>query len=106
LVTAQPALMANDGGSVHNGTSKVQVNISLEGNHILLVLSLDLATLVTALGAKGGVKDQLGSSQTFSFISLLKADKSDRQIRPISASLLFWPGFILSMLALRIGYVV
>ena len=31
----------------------------------MLVLSLDFATLVTALGAKSGVKDQLGSSQGF-----------------------------------------
>ena len=55
--------MADNGGSVDSGTSKVQVNISVKGNHILFVTGLDLAALGSALGTESGVEDQFCASQ-------------------------------------------
>lgn len=46
LVTGEPALVANDGGSVDGRTSKVKVNITAQVDVLALVGRLDFAALL------------------------------------------------------------
>ena len=61
LVAAQPALVANDSWCIDRWAPQVEVNIRGHADHVLLILSLDLAGFGSSLGRKGWVKDQLGS---------------------------------------------
>merc|ERR1711879_803549 len=59
LVPSQPAIVAKDSSAMDCGASKVKVNISIHIHIVLLVASLDLATLLSSLRGEGGVKGQL-----------------------------------------------
>lgn len=45
LVTGEPALVADDGGSVNGGTGEVKVNVAAQVDVLALVGGLDFAAL-------------------------------------------------------------
>lgn len=61
LVASEPALVTNDSGSVDKRSTKIKVDISVNGHGVVFELSLNLAVLGASAGGEGGVEGQLQS---------------------------------------------